>query len=89
MFILLTSLFTVSTYVGLKSNSVLCCVLFLIYNDERRDRHYHLYCIESGRLSCDISDKVCGDFRLGRDCFNLSGHNVLDVTLTDKCPLHT
>jgi hypothetical protein len=41
MFILLTSLFTVSTYVGLKSNSVLCCVLFLIYNDERRDRRYH------------------------------------------------
>jgi hypothetical protein len=32
MFILLTSLFTVSTSVGLKSNSVLCCVLFLIFN---------------------------------------------------------
>lgn len=55
-----------------------------VYNDERRDKRYHLYGIESGRPSCDISYNVCGDFRLGRDCFHPSGHNVFDVTLTDN-----
>lgn len=60
-----------------------------VYNGELRDRHYHLYRIESGRPSYDISDNVCGDFRLGRDSFHGSGHYVFDVTLIDRCPLHT
>jgi len=37
--------------------------------------------IESVRPSCDISDDVFGYFRLGRDWFHRSCHDVFDVTL--------
>ena len=56
---------------------------------EDRGRYHHQYRSEHRRTSCNISDNVCGDLQLGRYCFSRSRHNVLNVTLSDKYPLHT
>ena len=56
---------------------------------EDRGRYHHQYRSEHRRTSCNISDNVCGDLQLERYCFCRSRHNVLNVTLSDKYPLHT